>query len=115
MAKVELEFQRIVQLQEVMGAQLPEIIEGIVQSMSAAIAEVEDALRCGELDRAAKAAHACRNDALMVGAKQLLVALTEIENSARNGQAASAERALLAMRDTWPGTRAELERVASGG
>jgi HPt (histidine-containing phosphotransfer) domain-containing protein len=114
MAKVELELQRIAQLQEVMGAQLGEIIEGIVQSISTAIAQLEEALRAGELDRAAKAAHACRNDALMVGAKQLLVALTEIENCARNGQAPRAHRALLAVRETWPVTREELERVASG-
>ena len=114
MAKVELELQRLAQLEEVMGAKLPEIIGGIVQSLTTAISQLEAAMRAGELDGAAKAAHAARNDALMIGAKQLLVSLTQIETCARDGHADPAEHALIGLRDAWPGTRDELQRVALG-
>jgi len=110
---VELELQRVAELQSVIGATLPEILAGMVISMSTAIDQVEEAMRAGELDRVAKAAHACRNDAMMVGAKQLLAALTEIENAARSGELSLAQRALIAMRETWPETRDELERAAA--
>jgi HPt (histidine-containing phosphotransfer) domain-containing protein len=115
MANAELDLQRLAQIEQVMGAKLPEIVGGIVQSLSTAISQLEEAMGSGEWQRAAKAAHAARNDALMIGAKRLLVSLTEIETSAREERGADAERALVDMRATWPGTRAELVRVASGG
>jgi HPt (histidine-containing phosphotransfer) domain-containing protein len=113
MPKVELELQRLVQLEEVMGTRLPDIVRRVIESLDGAIAQLEDALAAGELDAAAKAAHAARNDALMVGAKTLLVSLTEVETAARDGQAESTARALLGVRDAWPRTRDELDRVAS--
>jgi HPt (histidine-containing phosphotransfer) domain-containing protein len=115
MAKVELELGRLAQIQEVMGAGLAEIVGGIVESMTAVIAEVEEAMQAGALDRAAKAAHACRNDALMIGAKQLLGALTELENAARDGREDAARRQLEVLRESWPDTREELTRIAAGG
>jgi hypothetical protein len=115
MAKVELELERLAQIQEVMGAKLPQIVDGMVASMTTAIEQVEEAMRTGALDCAAKAAHACRNDALMIGAKQLLIALTGLETAARDGQEALARQQLIALREAWPETRAELIRVAAGG
>jgi hypothetical protein len=115
MAKVELELERLAQIQEVIGAKLPEIVGGMVESMTAAIDQVEEAMQAGALDRAAKAAHACRNDALMIGAKQLLSALTSLENAARDGDDELARGQLVALREAWPGTRDELKRVAAGG
>ena len=75
--KIELELGRLAQIQEVMGTAVPELVGGMLESMRAAIEQVELAMSAGRLDHAAKASHACRNDALMVGARQLLVALTE--------------------------------------
>jgi hypothetical protein len=114
MAKVELQLGRLAQIQEVMGTALPTIVGGMVQSMTAAIAQVEEAMQEGALDRAAKAAHACRNDALMIGAKQLLAALTELEIAARDGREDLARGQLVALREAWPDTRDELVRVAAG-
>jgi HPt (histidine-containing phosphotransfer) domain-containing protein len=115
MPRVELELERLAQIQEVMGTRLPEILGGIVRTLTAAIDQLENAVGSGDLERAAKAAHAARNDALMVGAKQLLVSLTDVETSAREGRAEDASHALAGVRDAWPQTRDELERVASEG
>src|SRR5438094_890863 len=114
MDEVELELRRLTQIQEVLGTGLPEIAGGMVDSMSTAIAQVEEAMAVDELDRAAKAAHSCRNDALMIGARRLLVALTELENAARGGQEELAREQLVEVRDAWPGTRDALARVAAG-
>jgi HPt (histidine-containing phosphotransfer) domain-containing protein len=113
--KVELELERLAQIQEVMGTGLPELVGGMLDSMRAAIEQVELAMSSGRLDQAAKAAHACRNDALMVGARQLLVALTELETAARSELEQDARSALEALRQAWPATRDALERVAWEG
>lgn len=113
MPDVELELERLAQIQEIMGARLPEILGGIVRTLTAAIEQLEDAMGSGELERAAKTAHAARNDALMIGAKQLLMSLTEVEASAREGRAEDASHALADVRDAWPRTRDELQRVAA--
>jgi hypothetical protein len=113
--RVELELERLVQIQEVMGTRVPEIVGGMLESMSAAIAQVEEAMRAGALERAAKAAHACRNDALMIGAKELLSALTGLETAARDGQEDLAHMHLTVLREAWPRTRDELIRLAAAG
>jgi hypothetical protein len=115
MAKVELELERLAQIQEVMGTGLQEIVSGMVETMTTAIVQVEEAMQAGALDRAAKAAHACRNDALMVGAKQLLAALTGLETAARDRREDVARAELVALRESWPQTREALVRVATGG
>jgi hypothetical protein len=113
-AKVELELDRLAQIQAVMGEKLPEIVRGLVDGLTTAISQVEDALRSGELERAVKAAHAGRNDALMIGAKQLLACLTTIETSAREGHKEPAMEALADLHEIWPPTRDELRRIATG-
>jgi hypothetical protein len=113
-AKVELELDRLAQIQAVMGEKLPEIVRGITEGLTTAISQVDDAMRSGELERAAKAAHAGRNDALMIGAKQLLSSLTTIETSAREGQTEPAMEALADLHEIWPPTLEELQRIAAG-
>jgi hypothetical protein len=111
--KVELNLMGLAEIQELLGAELPEIVGGIAQSMRMAIEEVELAMRSGDLERTAGAAHACRNDALIVGAKQLLSALAELEEAARGGQAEIARQSLAAVREAWPETLDALERAAT--
>jgi hypothetical protein len=114
MPHVELELERLAQIQEIMGARLPEILGGIVRSLTGAIEQVGDAMRSGELERATEAAHAAGNDALMIiGTRQLLLSLTEVESCAHEGRAEDASHALADVRDAWPPTRDELQRVAS--
>ena len=78
-----IDLQRIGELEDALGADAAAIAGSMLQNMTAAIEELEAALAAGELDRATQAAHRCRNDALMLGARELLAALTD----ARGGDA----------------------------
>jgi HPt (histidine-containing phosphotransfer) domain-containing protein len=107
-----LDLSRIAELQGVMGAGIDGIVGSLVQSMASAIERAEASIAAGELDEAARAAHLCRNDALMIDAKPLLRALSELESAARDHQLEPARRALDQVQLVWPGTREELERAA---
>jgi hypothetical protein len=111
--KVELSLERLEQMQEVLGSDLQEIVTGVLASLCDAIEETERRMAEADLQAASKAAHAARNDALLVGAKDLLAALTALEEAARGGRAAFARAALATLHEVWPSTRAELTRVAA--
>ncbi|MFL5829931.1 MAG: hypothetical protein ACJ76X_08455 [Solirubrobacteraceae bacterium] len=111
--KVELQLDRLEQIQDVVGSDVPEIVAGMLRTMGDAIAQVERAMAELDLAAVAKAAHAARNDALLVGAKDLLAALTNVEDAARRSAAIEAKAAQSVLREVWPSTRAELSRVAS--
>ena len=111
--KVELQLDRLEQIQDVVGSDVPEIVAGMLRTMGDAIAQVEGAMAEMDLPAAAKAAHAARNDALLDGAKDLLAALTKLEDAARRGAAIEAKSAQSVLCEVWPSTRAELTRVAS--
>jgi hypothetical protein len=113
--KVQLELERLEQIQQVMDTGVPEIVAGMLETMSNAVEQVERAMIELDLAAAAKAAHAARNDALLVGARALLGALTEVEEAARGGDATTTGAALLSLRRVWPSTRDELARVAARG
>jgi hypothetical protein len=99
---------RIGELEDAMGADAAAIVASTLESMIGAIDELEAALAAGELDRATQAAHRCRNDALMVGARELLAALTELEAATRGSNKSRALVALARVRQVWPPTRDEL-------
>jgi HPt (histidine-containing phosphotransfer) domain-containing protein len=104
----ELDLARITELQQVMGADAATIVASMVASMTSAIEEVETALAAGHLDRVTQAAHRCRNDALMLGAKQLQEALTAIEAATRDHDELRAREALTRLGTVWPATREQL-------
>lgn len=103
-----VDLERIGELADVIGTDAPAILSSMLENMTAAIDELELAMASGELDRATSAAHACRNDALMLGARQLLAALTDLEAAARGSDRAGAGTALERVREVWPPTRDEL-------
>lgn len=106
------DLQRIAELQDVLGAEAGTIVASMLRNMTAAIDEVEAAFGAGDLARATQAAHLCRNDALMLGAKPLLDALTALEAATRDQDEARARVALDELRAVWPATR---ERLAEAG
>jgi HPt (histidine-containing phosphotransfer) domain-containing protein len=108
----EFDLGRIAELQEVMGADARTIVASMLASMTSAIEEVEVALAAGQLDRVTQAAHRCRNDALMLGAKQLQEALTAIEAATRNHNESGAREALTGLRAVWPATRQQLTEAS---
>lgn len=103
-----IDLGRILELEGAMGADAAEIVASMLANMTAAIDDLERAMAAAELDRATQAAHRCRNDALMLGARQLLEALTELEVATRSSDESGAGAALARVRRAWPPTRAEL-------
>jgi HPt (histidine-containing phosphotransfer) domain-containing protein len=99
---------RIAELKDLMGSEVGPIVAGMLGTMTGAIEEVEAALAAGELDRATRAAHAARNDALMLGADRLQAALSDFELAARDADAARSREALERVRADWPPTREQL-------
>jgi HPt (histidine-containing phosphotransfer) domain-containing protein len=111
---VQLDLSGLAEIQHLVGAEMPELVAGIARTMCASVDQLEAALRAGDVERAAGAAHSCRNDALIIGATQLLAALGALEDSARSGQLEAARDALGALQAAWPATLAALEDVAAG-
>jgi len=104
--------ERIAELNRVLPEPLAEVVAELVQNVDQAIERAAQAVEVGRLDDAARAAHGCRNDALIVGARPLLRALANLETAANNGQREGAAQALANARETWPQTRLELQRTA---
>jgi HPt (histidine-containing phosphotransfer) domain-containing protein len=109
--RVQLDLERVAKLESILGSELPDIVASLVTSMSARIAQLEEALADGRLQDATQAAHGCRNDALMVGAQPMLAALTELEDASRGDRLEEARAAMQRLRDVWPETRDELQRA----
>lgn len=103
-----IDLGRIGELEDVMGADAAAIVSSMLQNMTAAIDELELAMAAGEFDRATQAAHRCRNDALMLGAQELLSALTDLEAATRGADESGATAALARVNQVWPLTRDEL-------
>jgi HPt (histidine-containing phosphotransfer) domain-containing protein len=99
---------RIAQLEQVMGAEAGAMLASMLASLSEAIERLEAALDSAELEPAIQAAHAARNDALMLGAGPLQAALTDLEAAARDADEPRARDALVRVREVWPPTRDEL-------
>jgi HPt (histidine-containing phosphotransfer) domain-containing protein len=107
------DLERIRELQDLLGSEAPEIVASMLASMTTAIDQLEAAVAAGELDEATQAVHRCRNDALMLGARQLQEALTELEAATRDWHEARVRIALERVREVWPPTRVELANLAS--
>jgi HPt (histidine-containing phosphotransfer) domain-containing protein len=99
---------RIAQLKEVMGAEAGRMVASMVTGLTGAIERLEAAIAAGELEPAIQAAHAARNDALMLGAGQLQAALSDLEAAARDADEPRARDAFEHVRAVWPPTREQL-------
>jgi HPt (histidine-containing phosphotransfer) domain-containing protein len=108
-----IDLEQVIRLQGVMGSDLGAIVTSVLTSMTDAIEEVENGMATGDLDRVTRGAHRCRNDALALGARPLLKALTDLETAAREYDSARAGDALTHVREVWPPTRDELAASAN--
>jgi len=107
----ELDLTRLAKLQPLLGSRLPEIVTGLVRELGVAIDELGRAVTAGDLDAAARAAHAARNSALMLDARPLLNALRELENAARAGRSDTVTTSLVGLREGWRKLLAGLEQL----
>ena len=107
-----LDLERIAELSTLVGSDLEAMLGSLVKSMARSIGELERAIAGADLEEATQAAHRCRNDALIVGARELQTALASLEAHSRDFQLEPARDALEPVRRAWPAARAELERAA---
>lgn len=107
------DLEQIRRLGDVIGTEAGAIVASMLTSMTEAIEQAESALAAGDFDRAGRAAHRCRNDALMLGARELLNALRDLESAARDCDEARCGIAFDRLRAVWAPTRDELA-AASG-
>jgi hypothetical protein len=108
----DLDLDRLAELPETLGVELPEIVATLVRELDDAVARAETSIAAGDLDATALAAHSGRNSALMIGAVPVLDALGRLETVAGEGDAAGARAALDKVRTRWPALRARLELAA---
>jgi hypothetical protein len=111
---VELDLQRLAELQDLLGKDLPEIVATLLAELRRALHDIDFALSRDDLPAAALAAHAARNSALMIDARPVLERLGELEAGARREDPAAALAANERLREAWPSLRRRLERAAAG-
>jgi HPt (histidine-containing phosphotransfer) domain-containing protein len=99
---------RIAQLEEILGSEAGSMVSAMLTSLATAIERLEASLAAGALEPAIQAAHAARNDALMLGAGALQAALSDLELAARDADDARTQDALDRVRAVWPPTRDRL-------
>ncbi len=110
----EIDASKIAELQAVMGAEFEEILGSLLASIADGLAQIRQAISAEDLETAFKAAHRCRNDALMVRAGPLLKVLESLEQAARDGDLDGARTELERVQEVWPPTRAALESLLDG-
>ena len=109
----ELDLARLIDLERVLGSSLKEIIAGLIAELEGAVSEVEAAAAVDDLPRAAQAAHAGRNSALMLDARPTLDALATVESGARAGDRAAVGAGTHELGVAWPALRRRLQQAAA--
>jgi hypothetical protein len=94
--------------------ELEEIGRGSVDAISGQLEGIDRALAQRDLMVAGDAAHQARNEALLVGARELGEALQSVEAAARGGRTAEVREAAAAARALWPETREAIARATYG-
>lgn len=99
-------------LQAQLGADAHEIAATLLTELSGALSRAGEAVRTGQMDAAAQAAHAARSSALLLDDRPLVDALGELEGAARalDGTAVAAAHARVT--ELWDPLRERL-RAAS--
>lgn len=103
--------ERIAQLEQILGSEAGSMVASMLASLTGAIERLEATVDAGELAPAVQAAHAARNDALMLGAQALQSALSDLELAARDADEARTRDALGRVRAVWAPTREQLAAI----
>lgn len=105
MAEVALDAERLAQLRVFEKREQREIAGGAVEAIAQQLERIDAALADDHDSSAAAAAHAARNEALLMGALELCDAFERLEHAARRGDRASVVAAVGDAHATWPPTR----------
>jgi hypothetical protein len=110
----EIDLRRLAELQELLGTELPAIVETLVAELDSSMEAIAAGLGQRDLGAVALAAHSARNSALIIDSKLLLAPLGELESCARRSDLPSALTFHERLVEVWPPLRVQLERVAAG-
>jgi HPt (histidine-containing phosphotransfer) domain-containing protein len=110
---MELDAARLSELRVFTPDELREISADSIRAIDELLAELEQTLAGGQLAAVAEAAHRARNEALLVGARELCDAFVELEHSARREGGARARQAVDRARTVWPQTRAAIAALGA--
>jgi hypothetical protein len=113
MTEIELDRARLEALALFNQTELREITVGVIRGASDALVAIAAGIETGDLAAVAQAAHRGRNEALVVGARDLDRAFGSIEVAARVGQLHDLLEAAKTIQAVWSRTRVALERMPS--
>jgi HPt (histidine-containing phosphotransfer) domain-containing protein len=111
MTVIELDRGRLEALTVFSADELSEIAEGVIQGTVEMIDAIDTALGRDDLPAVVQAAHRGRNEALLVGARELEGAFSAVEAAARRGQLEALTEAIESIGAVWPETRSAIERI----
>jgi hypothetical protein len=110
---MELDAARLSELRVFTAEERREISADAIRAIAELLDELDAAIASRQLAVAAEAAHRARNETLLVGARELCDAFTELEHSARHESKARAAQAARRARAVWPQTRAAIAELAN--
>lgn len=108
---VQLDAGRLRDLRIFSENELREIGRRATSTIAAQLEAVDQALARQDLAAAGEAAHRARNEALLMGARELAEALGSIEEAVRSERSSQAREAAGQARALWPPTREAIERA----
>ena len=113
---MKLDAGRTRELRVFTPAELREIGVATIRALSDLLDELDIALAGPDLAAAANVAHRARNEALLVGAREMCDAFDQLERAARDIQVAHtrASEAAASARRLWPETRSAIAELARG-
>ena len=112
---MQLDQGRLRDLSVFTAAELSEICVGAIGAIEEQIEALARELDEQQLALAAEAAHRARNEALIVGGRELSDAFATLESAARAGELARARAAAQLARDLWPRTRTAIAALGDQG
>jgi HPt (histidine-containing phosphotransfer) domain-containing protein len=112
---VQLDAGRLQDLSVFTAAELRPICLGVIGAIAEQLEALDRALAAGQLESAAEAAHSARNEALLVGARELSDAFAALESASRAGHSSGAAKAAELAREVWPETRVAIDALADHG
>ena len=111
MSAVALDAERLAQLRVFTEAERRQITADVIETVGAQFERLDAAFAGRDLTTAADAAHRARNEALLVGARELCDAFAKVEQASRGGDVRRASGAAQAAKELWPPTRDAIASV----
>jgi HPt (histidine-containing phosphotransfer) domain-containing protein len=102
---VQLDTERLRDLEIFSQSELEVIGRRAIDEISRHLNAVDDAVAGQDLTVAGEAAHGARNEALLMGARELAEAFQSVEDAARAGDGSGVGEAVGRARALWPSTR----------